>query len=52
MGIPRGLREMGVVEEDWLPELAEAAVRDYCNVTNPWSDGAGDYLALFRPAMG
>jgi alcohol dehydrogenase class IV len=50
LGIPVGLREMGV-EADWLPDLAEQAVGDHCNPTNPRPAKADDYLALFRAAM-
>jgi alcohol dehydrogenase class IV len=50
LGIPSGLREMGV-EEDWLPDLAKQAVGDHCNSTNPRPADADDYVALFRAAM-
>ena len=51
LGIPAGLSEMGV-EEAWLPGLAEQAVKDHCNATNPRAAGVEDYLALFREALG
>jgi alcohol dehydrogenase class IV len=51
LGIPAGLREMGVREE-WLPDLAEQAVQDHCTATNPRPAGVEDYIALFREAMG
>jgi alcohol dehydrogenase class IV len=51
LGIPAGLREMGVRDE-WLPDLAEQAVADHCTPTNPRPAGVEDYIALFREAMG
>ncbi len=51
LGIPAGLREMGVMD-DWLPALAKQAVVDHCNATNPRPADAAAYLALFREAMG
>jgi alcohol dehydrogenase class IV len=51
LAIPAGLAEMGV-EEAWLPELAEQAVADHCNATNPRPAAAEDYLTLFGEAMG
>jgi alcohol dehydrogenase class IV len=51
LGIPAGLAEMGVRDE-WLPDLAQQAVGDHCNATNPRPAGVEDYIELFREAMG
>ena len=51
LAIPARLAEMGV-EAAWLPDLAEQAVADHCNATNPRRPGVEDYVALFREAMG
>jgi 4-hydroxybutyrate dehydrogenase len=51
LGLPPGLAAMGV-EETMIPALAEAAVGDHCNATNPRPANATDYEALFREAMG
>ncbi len=51
LGLPAGLREMGVTDE-MLPMLAEQAVGDHCSATNPRPAEAADYAALFRDAMG
>ncbi len=44
LGLPGGLREMGV-NEDWIPTPALAATKDHCNAA------AADYEDLFRQAM-
>lgn len=51
LSIPAGLAEMGVRDE-WLPELAEQAVADHRNATNPRPAGVEDYLSLLQEAMG
>ncbi len=50
IGLPGGLREMGV-KEDWIPDLAVAATKDHCSATNPRPASAADYEDLFRQAM-
>ncbi len=49
LGVPAGLKEMGV-SEDLFPMLAEQAVKDHCNATNPRPADANDYVELFRDA--
>jgi len=51
LGIPSGLRAMGV-REDQIPALAEQAIGDHCNATNPRPAEAVDYRELFAQAMG
>ncbi|HUA53166.1 MAG TPA: iron-containing alcohol dehydrogenase [Candidatus Sulfotelmatobacter sp.] len=51
VGMPAGLRAMGVTPEI-LPAMAEQAVKDHCNGTNPRQADAADYLDLLRAAMG
>jgi alcohol dehydrogenase class IV len=51
LGIPAGTRAMGVKPEI-LPAMAEQAVKDHCNGTNPRKAAVPDYLALFQAAMG
>ncbi|MBI3515949.1 MAG: iron-containing alcohol dehydrogenase [Proteobacteria bacterium] len=51
LGLPAGLRAMGVTQ-DILPAMAEQAVKDHCNGTNPRPAAVADYLALFQAAMG
>ena len=51
LGLPAGLGAMGV-RPDILPAMAEHAVKDHCNGTNPRPAAAADYLALFQAAMG
>ena len=49
LGLPPGLRAMGVAP-DILPAMAEQAVKDHCNGTNPRRAGAAEYLELFQAA--
>jgi 4-hydroxybutyrate dehydrogenase len=51
LGLPRSLREMGLTEAH-IPPLAEAAVKDHTNGTNPRPAGIEDYRRLFEEALG
>jgi 1,3-propanediol dehydrogenase len=50
VGVPRGLRELGVTEAD-LPRLAETTTQDTCLTTNPRGADAADIEAIFRVAL-
>lgn len=50
VGVPRGLRQLGVREED-LPRLAEGALRDACMSTNPRTATRDQMIELFRTAL-
>lgn len=50
VGVPRGLRELGVSEAD-LPRLAATTLEDACLATNPRDTDAADVEALFRAAL-
>jgi alcohol dehydrogenase class IV len=50
LGLPRGLRAMGVGEAD-LPPLAEAAAADHLSETNPRPAAAADYLRLLAESL-
>lgn len=50
VGIPAGLTELGVKEEDFKV-LAENALKDACAITNPVQGTEGDIIELFRQAM-
>jgi len=50
VGVPRGLRELGVSEED-LPRLARTTLEDACLATNPRGADAAAVEALFRAAL-
>ncbi len=50
VGVPRGLRELGVSEED-LPRLARTTLEDACLTTNPRNADAPAVEALFRAAL-
>jgi alcohol dehydrogenase len=50
IGIPGGLAEMGVKEED-LPLMATNAMKDACSLTNPRKATHADVVAMFRAAM-
>ncbi|UAL30817.1 iron-containing alcohol dehydrogenase [Nocardioides rotundus] len=50
VGVPRGLRELGVTEAD-LPRLAVNTLEDACLATNPRSAQAGDVESIFRAAL-
>ncbi|MBG2915891.1 MULTISPECIES: L-threonine dehydrogenase [Proteus] len=50
VGIPAGLKELGVKEEDFKT-LAENALKDACAITNPVQGSESDVIELFRKAM-
>lgn len=50
VGIPAGLKELGVKEEDFKT-LAENALKDACAITNPVQGSESDVIKLFRQAM-
>lgn len=50
IGIPAGLRELGVKEED-IPLLADNALKDACGLTNPRKATHAEIEAIFRGAM-
>lgn len=50
VGVPRGLAELGVREDD-LPTLAVNALHDACMSTNPRPADAEQIRALFRAAL-
>ena len=50
VGIPSGLRELGVKEEDF-PTLADNALKDACGATNPRIATKDDVIGIFASAM-
>lgn len=50
VGVPRGLGELGVSEDD-LPRLAHTTLDDACLSTNPRSASESEIEALFRAAL-
>ncbi|MDF3048687.1 MAG: putative alcohol dehydrogenase [Pseudonocardia sp.] len=50
VGVPRGLRELGVSEAD-VSRLAHTTLDDACLATNPRSASEGDIETLFRAAL-
>ncbi len=50
VGIPSGLKELGVKEED-LPILAENALKDACGLTNPRTATKEEIIQIFKNAM-
>ncbi len=50
LGMPSGLRSMGVTEE-MLPAIAADAMKDHCHATNPRLATEADYLALLKESM-
>ncbi len=50
VGVPRGLRDIGVSDAD-IPRLALSTLEDACLTTNPRSADAADIEGLFRAAM-
>lgn len=50
VGVPRGLAQLGVSEDD-LPRLAKTALADACMSTNPRPADERQMQALFRAAM-
>ncbi len=49
-GAPRGLKALGVKEED-LPLLAERALKDVCVLTSPRQTDADDLLSILKRAF-
>jgi len=50
IGIPAGVKELGAKEED-IPTLAENAMKDICNLTNPRKATKEDVMAIYKDAM-
>lgn len=50
VGVPRGLRELGVTETD-VPRLADTTLDDACLTTNPRTATLGDVAHLFLEAL-
>jgi len=50
VGVPRGLRELGVSDED-LDTLSATTLEDACLTTNPRPASRGEIRALFRDAL-
>ncbi|GLI33661.1 iron-containing alcohol dehydrogenase [Desulforhabdus amnigena] len=50
VGIPGGLRELGVQKED-LPIMAENAQKDACGLTNPRCPTLEDVIEIYRNAL-
>jgi alcohol dehydrogenase len=50
VGIPSGLTELGVKEQD-LPTMAENAQKDACGLTNPRCPTLKDVIEIYRSAL-
>jgi len=50
VGIPAGLKELGVKEED-MPILAENAMKDACGLTNPRKATEKEIIQIYKNAM-
>ena len=50
VGIPAGLKELGVKEED-MPILAENALKDACGLTNPRKATKKEIIQIYKNAM-
>jgi len=50
VGIPSGLKELGVKEED-MPILAENALKDACGFTNPRKATQKEIIQIYKNAM-
>ena len=50
VGVPRGLRELGV-HQDNVERLAATAMTDACLATNPRPVSRGDLVTIFQAAL-
>ncbi len=50
VGIPSGLKELGVKEEDF-PTLADNALKDACGFTNPRKATKEEIIQIYKNAM-
>jgi alcohol dehydrogenase len=50
VGIPAGLKDLGVKEKDF-PTLAENAMKDVCNLTNPRKANKDQVIQVFKNAL-
>jgi 4-hydroxybutyrate dehydrogenase len=50
LGLPRGLREMGV-DPALFPRVVHAALRDHCHKTNPREASVADYEQMLASAL-
>ncbi|MEJ5348154.1 MAG: iron-containing alcohol dehydrogenase [Desulfosoma sp.] len=50
VGIPRGLAELGVKEED-IPIMAQNAQKDACGLTNPRCPTLNDVIEIYKNAL-
>jgi alcohol dehydrogenase len=50
VGVPRGLRDLGIRAED-IDRLATTAMRDACMTTNPRAADRADVVSIFEAAM-
>ncbi len=50
VGIPKGIKELGVKEEDF-PTLATNALKDACGLTNPRKASLEDIIGIYRAAL-
>ncbi len=50
LGLPSGLREMGV-SETLFPQIVERALADHCHKTNPREASSQDYMQMLNRSM-
>lgn len=50
IGIPAGLKELGVKDED-IRTLAENALKDACGLTNPRQDTVEEIMEIYKAAF-
>lgn len=50
LGLPQKLSEIGV-QRDMLPQIAEAALKDHCHLTNPRQASGDDYLQMLEDSF-
>ncbi|MEW5745747.1 MAG: iron-containing alcohol dehydrogenase [Nitrospirota bacterium] len=50
IGIPSGLKELGMKEQD-LKTMAENAQKDACGLTNPRCPSFDDVISTYRAAL-